>query len=157
MNLRQSLYAHLTGKTTDATDAQDTAIASLTAYVSTRIYPLTAPEGAICPMIVSQWIVNPIDNTMGTTGTAKHPSIQFKTMHPNSDTAWAVSDLLVTALKDYSGTMGGEGGVAIDRVICINRGIELVDSQAVGKLSNGTIKSPVVLVITEFEFWESEA
>lgn len=149
MRIQEAIIKHLAGDTTDATDAQDTAVTALIALVGSRIYPVVAPNAAIAPRVVYQCISDPIEHTMGVDMDDRFPRYQFTCVGPGYLTATQVAGYLVTALKDYTGTMGGEGGVEVDRVLIEERGFDIYDPQAAAQVAGGEIIYGVHSVIVE--------
>ncbi|MFA5376963.1 MAG: DUF3168 domain-containing protein [Dehalococcoidia bacterium] len=92
----------------------------VTALVGNRIYSGMAPEGAKDPFVVF-FLVNIVPHhASGTDGTLKHRYYQFSAYSKAYDTAKAIASALCTCLQDFTGVMGGSGGVTIDRIFLDN-------------------------------------
>ena len=103
MLLEQALYSYLSG------------VAGLTALVSTRIYPLMMPQDVTLPAVTYQRISGPRVHTMGTDPGLESPRFQLSSWASSYSSVKAVAEQVRLALQDYAGTMGGAGGVVVQR------------------------------------------
>jgi len=95
--------------------------AALTALVGTRVYPGAFPQGTAMPAVTFSQISNPtIPHTGGSDGALQRPRFQITCWGDNYDDPDIVAQVVRTALTDYSGTMGGVGGVDVARVLYDN-------------------------------------
>lgn len=104
MTIDQALYKYLS------------TYAGLIALTSTRIYPLAAPQGAALPLVVYQRIDDPPTHAMGSDAAIYQPRYQITAWGSTYAGAQAVAAQVKTALRDYTGVMGGAGGVTVQRV-----------------------------------------
>lgn len=100
----------------DAIYAYLSTYAGLTALISTRVYPDVMPQGAVLPVIVHQQISGIRVHAMGNDPGLAYPQWQFTCWATTKLAAKTVAVQLRTALQNYSGTMGGAGGVVVQRV-----------------------------------------
>ncbi len=104
MELSEALYSYLSG------------YAGLTALVENRIYPPSgASQKAKAPYVVYQKISDPQLHSSGSDNGPFLPRYQFSCYGRNYDEACDVAAQIRAALRDYTGLMGGEEGVMIQR------------------------------------------
>lgn len=84
--------------------------------VSGRVFMLVAPDTAKMPYIVLQRISNPPTHAMGTDPAIFQPRVQLTVWDDDYPGVQTVVADVITYFKDYTGTMGGTGGVAVQRV-----------------------------------------
>lgn len=101
MRLDEALYSYLSGT------------AALTALVGLRIYPVIAPESASAPYLVLTEISKINEPVSGGSGPDYEVRYQVSVWADTYASARAVAVQVSTALKNYSGTMGGAGGVVV--------------------------------------------
>jgi hypothetical protein len=89
------------------------AYAGLTALIGTRIYPLQLPQNAKYPAVAYQQISGPRIHAMGTDPGMTYPRYQFTCWGDDHDDAAAIAKQIRLAFTNYSGTMGGDGGVTV--------------------------------------------
>lgn len=102
MRIEAALYAELTGN------------AGVKALVSTRVYPLRAPQDATLPYLIYQKISNARDYSHDGATLLVHPRFQFKAVSTTFDGSRALFHAVRAVLSGYSGTMGGVGGVSVN-------------------------------------------
>lgn len=105
MHLEEALYTYLS------------TYAGLIALTSTRIYPEEKPQNCIMPAVVYSRISTPREHTMGTDPGLASPRFQFTIYDTNHKNMLDVKAQIKAALQDYSGVMGGAGGVTVQAVI----------------------------------------
>ena len=101
MTFETALYSYLSN------------FAGLAALVSTRIYPRQLPQNSTLPAVVYQRISGPRVHAMGSDPGITYPRYQFTCHGTTPASAEAVSDQIRRAFQNYSGTMGGVGGVTV--------------------------------------------
>ena len=104
MILEDALYIHLKANTT------------LKALVVERIYPLHLPQTPTYPAVVYEQISKPRYHTMGTLQALASPRVLFTCWGSTQPSAWSTAAAVIGALGNYSGTMGGDNGVTVQRV-----------------------------------------
>ena len=87
--------------------------AGLYALVSTRIYPLILPQNPTLPAVAYQQISGPRVHAMGNDPGITYPRYQFSCWGSTPASAAAVAQQIRLAFENYSGTMGGVGGVTV--------------------------------------------
>lgn len=93
MTVNTAIYTQLSG---DAT---------LSALVSTRIYPVNAPQDAALPLVVYQRVSGPVGYSQsGATGLT-WPRYQFVCKAATFDGVRAVADALYSAMDGFTGTV----------------------------------------------------
>jgi hypothetical protein len=132
VNIEESLYKHLS------------TYAGLTALVSTRIYPIIAPQSGTLPAVTLQSIstdrVHAFQQDTGFAG----KMIQVSSWGDTYSSVKSVSNQVRFALQDYSGVMGGLGGAAVNAVLIEN---EMDDYDSLTK---------TYVVHQEYEIWYQE-
>lgn len=101
MNIEQALVAELL----------DTA--AVTALVSDRIDPGIRPEGSAFPSISLRRISGPVEYTLASQAPRASPRFQIDCWGSTYSSAKDVADTVRSALKTFSGTMGGVSGVNV--------------------------------------------
>lgn len=105
MHIEEAIYSYLS------------TYAGLTALTSTRIYPGALPQKCTLPAIVYSRISTPRVHTMGNDPGLASPKFQFDIWAETLLSALGVKAQLKKALQDYSGTMGGAGGVTVQAIL----------------------------------------
>lgn len=108
MELGEALYSQLSG-TSD-----------LTALVSMRIYPGVAAQCASLPYIIFSQVSNAAHHAMSNDPNIQSPRWQISTWAETYSGVRAIAKQVKAALQDYTGTMGGSGGVEVQRVFFEN-------------------------------------
>ncbi|MDD5533788.1 MAG: hypothetical protein PHC52_13415 [Syntrophales bacterium] len=89
--------------------------AGLIALTNDRIYPGQIPEKRDMPAVSVFLIDDPPIHAGGADATVYQPRFQFTCWGSSYKNACDVATQVKAALRDYSGTMGGEGGVVVQR------------------------------------------
>lgn len=108
MELGEALYSQLSG-TSDLTD-----------LVSTRIYPSVAAQCASLPYVIFFQISNMGHHAMNSDPNIQSPRWQVSTWSETYSNARAIAKEVKASLQDYTGTMGGAGGVDVQRIFFEN-------------------------------------
>ena len=119
MKTEAALYAYLVAQS------------GLTDLVSTRIYPLVIEQSASLPAIVYQRIASMPIHLSGDDDNLRDVSMGVYCIAENYDEVKDVQEQVETALNNYSGTMGGDGGVVVQRVFLENIGESFNDDMRV--------------------------
>jgi hypothetical protein len=111
MTIKDAIYTYLITQT------------GLTALVGTRIYPDgEIPQRVSLPAIEYSLVSKVQDHTSGSdAGNPYFSRWQFDCWADKGYTADDVAVQLIAALKDYSGTLGGDGGVSVNRILMENQ------------------------------------
>ncbi|MDA8212162.1 MAG: DUF3168 domain-containing protein [Clostridia bacterium] len=136
MIIEEALYAHLN------------TYANLTALVGNRIYPLVLPQKGSYPAITYQKVSGPRLHALQTDPGTAHPRFQISCWAQTYSKAKAVVKQVQAALQDFSGIMGGAGGVQVDAVLFENE-FDLYEEETEGK--TGLYHIPV-----DFIIWHQE-
>jgi hypothetical protein len=92
--------------------------AGLSALIGTRIYPITIAQGAAMPAIAYQ-LIDDLPVHSGIADVKVHAArFQFSCFGGGTSeytSACAVAAQVKSALQDYTGVMGGAGGVTVQR------------------------------------------
>ena len=112
MTLDEAIYSRLSG------------YAGLSALVSDRIYPGEIPQGDDLPAVTMQLISTYQPKASGTNPTLSRPRWRMRSWGETMASAKGVAVQVKAALGDYTGTMGGAGGVVVQRVFFDNQGYE---------------------------------
>ena len=137
MEFNTALYNYLSG------------YAGIAALVSTRIYPDTLPQNPTYPAIVYEQSGEEEVETLHTpTQNLIAPIYQFDLMGSSRASADAVAKQLRLAFKNYSGTMGGVGGVEVSGVDKLSR-IGFAEKDSDGKIIN-------YRTTMDFQIWYQE-
>jgi predicted PurR-regulated permease PerM len=116
----------------------------LSALVASRVYPLTVPQSSILPALAYQTIsTDRLHAFQQDTGLASK-MIQISSWAESLKDAKSVAAQVRAALQNYSGVMGGTGGVKIDAVLIEN------------ELDDYNEQSDSYAVIQEYEIWYQE-
>lgn len=138
MNVDEALFSHLS------------TTAGITALVGTRIYPIVMPPGVALPAISLQKIsterIHAFQQDTGMASASFQVSAWAKTDTVKKGYAHtqACANAVRLALQNYSGTMGGAGGVVVGAVSIEN---EMDDYDAA---------SDVYAVHQDYEIWFQE-
>jgi hypothetical protein len=111
MTLNQAIYSYLSG------------YSALTTLVSTRIHPQVVHEVESLPALVFERTDTERFHTMGATCSRIKSTWRFMALAGDYTAAHGVIRQVQAALANYAGTMGGAGGVVVDRVF-LEGGIE---------------------------------
>ncbi len=104
MSLSESLYAHLTTH------------AGLASLVASRVYPVYRPLEAPLPAVTYQVIsAVPPPHPSGSDPPLKSVRVQVDSWGATYASVLAVAAEVRSALRDYSGVMGGDGGTVVER------------------------------------------
>jgi hypothetical protein len=104
MTIDEALYTYLS------------TYAGLISLLSTRVYPEVLPQNVIYPAIVYQQIDGDRVHVMGNDSNLANTEWQLTCWGDTITSARAIAAQLRAALQNYSGTMGGAGGVTVQRV-----------------------------------------
>ena len=122
----------------------------ITTLISTRLYPVVIPQGVTYPAVSFQKIsmqrVHAFQQDTGLTSAMIQVSTWAKTDSTKKGYAHcqAVSSQIRAALQNYSGVMGGTGGVTVNAV--------LIESE----MDDYEEASEVYVVHQEYEIWYQE-
>lgn len=94
MSVESGLYSYLTAQS------------AVTSLVSTRIYPLAAPQDAAMPFVVYQRISDRHEHHMGGASGVATATIQLDAYASTYLSAKAIAEALRGELQGYRGTMG---------------------------------------------------
>lgn len=119
MTIQAALYAELTG---DAT---------VSGLVSTRIYPLYAPQAAALPYIVYQLISRETAYAHASATGLQRPRIQVRCVAATYDGAEALAAAVESALSGFNGTLGSGGNTASVDAIFLDNELANYDSRLV--------------------------
>lgn len=89
----------------------------LVPLVGTRIYPLVRPAGDPSPAITYQLIYGFDDHSLGDDPGTTMSRFQFSCCGTTYSSIVDVASQLKEAFRDYSGVMGGTGGVDVQSVL----------------------------------------
>jgi len=109
MTLRVALYNYLSGES------------DLTDLVSTRIYSQVLPQDVEYPAVTFQ-VTTPgtVNHLMNSdSGLYLDPCIQVSSWASDPSDGDAVAAQVKAALQDFTGTMGGDGGITVQRVFLL--------------------------------------
>ena len=127
MTLEEALYAYLSIEP------------GLAALISDRIYPVALPQTPTLPAVTYMRVSAP--TLQDFSGTIKRLArMQFDAWSTSYDEAHQVNDALIAALDNYSGLMGGVGGVQCDVTLMTDQ--DLSDPETAWKR-----------VLSEYEIW----
>jgi hypothetical protein len=94
----------------------------LNALIVNRIFPdEEEATNKVYPVIIYQLISGVDDHALGTDPDSTEERWQFTIKANSADSRAAVSKQLKAAFKDFSGVMGGVGGITIQSVLQVNR------------------------------------
>lgn len=105
MKTEEAIYKHLS---TDST---------ITAIVGTRIYPVLAPQDASYPCLVYQRLGSEPVHAMANDATLREVTMVFASLAKTYSGVKTLQDVLEDSIKDFSGTLGGAGGVTVQRIM----------------------------------------
>jgi len=138
MNIDEALFTHLS------------TTAGITALVGTRIYPIVMPPGVALPAISLQKISMERTHAFRQDAAITRASFQISSWAKTDAVkkgyahAQACAAAVRAALQNYSGTMGGIGGIVVDAVLIEN---EMDDYDSA---------SETYVVHQDFEIWFQE-
>jgi len=95
--------------------------AGLSAIIGTRIYPDTLPQNVAYPAATYQYVDDDEIDTFEQPNTLISPTYQFDSYAKTRAVADSIADQLRLAFKNYSGVMGGTGGVTVSGVELVSR------------------------------------
>ena len=121
--------------------------AGLSALVSTRVYPVVMPQGCTLPAVTYQKIDGPRVHAMGSDAGLAHPRFQVSCWGSTYKSTKDVAAQVRAALQDYTGTMGGAGGVSVGGVFLDDENDLFDDAAGTG----------VYHVALDFIVWHTEA
>jgi len=104
MEINDALYSYLS------------TYAGLSALISTRIYPDILPQSPTVPAITYQSISKVREHLFRADSTLVKSRYQFSCFGNTRSSSKAVAKQIRFALQNYSGTMGGTGGVIVNAV-----------------------------------------
>lgn len=104
MTINEALYSYLSTH------------AGLSALVGLRIYPLFLPQNVTYPAVVITEIDLTPKHAMGADVSLYEVRFQFSCWGDTKSSVDSVKAQVISALRDYSGTMGGAGGVVVQRI-----------------------------------------
>ena len=93
----------------------------LSTIIGTRIYPDTLPQNVTYPAATYQYVDEDEIDTFEQPNTLISPTYQFDSYATTRAVADSIADQLRLAFKNYSGVMGGTGGVTVSGVELISR------------------------------------
>ena len=94
----------------------------LTALTSTRIFPDKLPDGVTYPAVVYEFISEETTDTfIQPTTELTADTFQISVWATSRKAADAAARQVKKALKNYSGIMGGSGGITVDTVIQVSK------------------------------------
>ena len=129
MKIEEALYAHLKAHT------------GLSSLVGTRIYPLVLPQNPALPAVTYQKISRAGERVMNNSTTlVVRTRFQISCWATSYSNAKDVAEQVKLALQDYSGLMGGAGGV---QVLDVN----VVGEQDIYEPDTGIYHLPVDVMI----------
>lgn len=101
MQLEEALYSYLSG------------YAGLSSLVSNRVYPVLLPQDCQLPAVTYQRVSGPRVHCQGGDPGIAHPRIQVSCWAVTYSAARSIAAQVIAALQDFTGTMGGTGGVTV--------------------------------------------
>lgn len=105
MTLGEAIYNELAGTS------------AVTALVGNRIYRKKLPQNTSLPAISIHFINEVPVHAMGNDPSLYHEWFQVSIWVENDlNTAESIKAVVLTALRDFSGTLGGDGGVTVQRI-----------------------------------------
>jgi hypothetical protein len=104
MNLRESLYRRLVDD------------AGVSAIAGTKVFPLVADQDAAAPFVVYQIIAGAREHTMVADSGPQSALVQVASWSTTHTGALELAAAVSVCLKDFSGTLGGSGGVTVQRI-----------------------------------------
>lgn len=94
---------------------------ALTDLVGTEIYSQVMPQGVVYPAVSFQ-VSSPgvMNHRMNSdSGMYKDPVIDVSSWGTSPDSGESVAAQVKAALQDFSGTMGGDGGITVQRIFLL--------------------------------------
>lgn len=129
MTIKEAIYAYLVAQT------------GLTALTGRRLYPVNLPQNTTFPSALWILINANRNHLMGNDASLIDALYRFQIYGKTFDSAKAVALQIKTALQDYSGTMGGESGVVVQRVFFESADEDYNDEDQIHMISQ------------EYKFW----
>lgn len=136
MVIEEALYAHLS------------TFAGLAVLVSNRIYPLVLPQKGTYPSITYLKVSGRRLHALQTDPGMASPRFQISCWAQTYTQAKAVAKQVQAALQNFSGVMGGAGGVQVDAVLFENE-FDLYEDETEGK-------TKLYHVPVDFIIWHQE-
>jgi hypothetical protein len=99
--------------------------------VTSRIYPVEAPQGASTPYIVYSKVSNQRSYSHSGAGKMCKPRFQFSIYSTAYFDGKAIAEQLQTALEAYTGTMGGTTGTRVQGTFYVNE-LDMADNAVEG-------------------------
>jgi hypothetical protein len=84
--------------------------------VSTRVYPDVLPQGVTYPAVTYSLVIDGREHAMGSDPGIYGPTYQVTAWAETKSSAKSVAAQIESCLKDFSGVMGGTGGVTVQRI-----------------------------------------
>ena len=109
MHLETAIFKHLS------------TYAGLTALVENRIYPLILPDVVTYPAVTFQMISGVDDHCISEDPDSTEARIQFTAWGKTAADVRNVQAQIKAAFKDFSGIMGGAGGVNVGHVLQVGK------------------------------------
>lgn len=108
MNLHESLFSRISA---------DSGIGAIIGAGSDcKAYPIVAPQDKREPFLVYQTISGSIPHAFGSDAGVRDALFQFASWDSNLAGALALAAAVEACLMDFSGTLGGAGGVTVQRI-----------------------------------------
>ncbi len=124
MTLEQAIFNYLSS------------YAGLTALVSTRVYPVTLPQGATLPAVTFMRVSSRRMRTFGSARMGRVARVQLTVWAESYASRQAVAGQIIAALEGYDGTMGGVSGVV---VLAVQGENEIDDYEPTAKVWQGAL------------------
>ena len=102
---------------------------NLTALTSTRIYATQLPQSVSYPAVTFQVISGMREHIMVSDDNLVASRVQVSAWDTSITDALSVADQIRAALKDYSGSMGGGGGVTVQRIFLESGPADVYDEE----------------------------
>jgi hypothetical protein len=133
MEIDEAILAYLSG------------YAGLTALQSDRLYLTEAPQNPTYPLTIIEFISEETTDTfIQPTSELTADTFQFSVWATTRKAADSVARQIKKAFKNYSGVMGGAGGVTVDAVMQVN------------KLKDFDEATKIYRTLYEFQIWYQE-
>jgi hypothetical protein len=119
----------------------------LSALVGARIYAIKLPQNVTYPAVTFQVISGlPRTHLMGSDDSLAAPRVQVSAWDTSLTDATAVADQIKAALQDFTGTMGGDGGITVQRIFLESEQILIFDPEV-----------DVIQIAQDFLIWREES
>jgi len=125
---------------------------ALTTLISTRIYPGIVPQAASLPAVVFFKVGDPPNHVMGSDATLYCPTYQFSVFSTGKSQARTVAKAVRNRFRDYSGVLGGVGGVPVQR--CFFEGE--MDLNEGGDIMTVN-PSPITHIVQSYVIWHTSS